>query len=136
MKAIVFVFLLALFVLAMGMLSPVSVQAQFGRPWVPAFPPFNPWYYANPFLFYPMGYFGFPVLPPLAVTPYLVEPGLRIANAPVTLTIPTVSTITPPLTAIFNLLDPTLLSSNIAVLTTNFPLVFDLLVTTFQLPLL
>jgi hypothetical protein len=34
------------------------------------------------------------------------------------------------------LLDPTLLASNIAVLTTNFPLVFDLLVTTFQLPII
>ena len=96
----------------------------------------NPWYYINPFPFYPMGYLGFPVLPPLAVTPYLVEPRLRIANAPLTVTIPTVNTTTPPLTAIFNLLDPALLASNIAVLTTNFPTVFDLLVTTFQLPLI
>lgn len=139
MRPRTFFFLLAFFVLLMGIFCPVYGQAQFWGPWALGFSPFYPWYYRTPFPLYHLGYlgpFGLPVLSPRTASPYLIEPGLRLANAPVTLSIPTVSTTTPPLTAILNLLDPAVLASNIAVLSANFPLVFDLLVTTFQLPLL
>ncbi|MGA1790906.1 MAG: hypothetical protein ACMUIM_05440 [bacterium] len=136
MRSVLLILLTVFFVMAVGIFFSGFAQAQYYNPWSARIFPLYPWFYANPFPLYPVGYFGLPVLPPLAASPYLVEPSLRFANAPVTLTIPTVSTTTPPLTAIINLLDPTVFASNVAVLTTNFPLVFDLLVTTFQLPLI
>lgn len=79
--------------------------------------------------------FGVAFLPMPLYSPLLIEPVVRISNAPVTLTIPTVTTTLPPLTAILNLLDPALLASGIAILTSTYPLVYDLLVATYQLPI-
>jgi len=136
MKAVFMATVMAFFVLWICILYPANGFAQIYRPWVPISYPFYPWFYTGPFPFYPAGYFGLPMFPAPVPSPLLIEPSLRIANAPVTLTVPTFTTTTPPLTAILNLLDPAILASNIAVLTNSFPLVFDLLVTTFQLPLL
>ena len=70
-------------------------------------------------------------------SPLLIEPMLRRANAPVTLAVPTVTVTTAPLTAILGFIDPTLLANNIAVLTSIVnPTIFNLLITTFQLPFL
>jgi hypothetical protein len=65
----------------------------------------------------------------------MAEPGLRMARTPLTVTIPPPTTTPAPLTSIFNLIDPSLLASGIAVLTTNYPLIYDALVTTFSLPI-
>ena len=138
MKAVYTIFLMAflILILVFEIFCPVSCEAQFFNPWVPLFSPFYPYSYVNPYPFYPIGFRSLPFLPVVTAPPLMVEPNFRIANAPVTLAIPTVSTTTAPITAILNLLDPAILASNIAVLTTNFPTVFDLLVTTFQLPLI
>jgi hypothetical protein len=136
MKSVLLIILMAFLIMAVGILFSGFAQAQYFYPWSPGILPFSPWFYTNPFFLYPVRAFGPPVLPGIAPLPILIEPSLRVANAPVTLAIPSVTVTTPPLTAIINLLDPALLASNIAILTTNFPTVFDLLVTTFQLPIL
>ena len=135
MRPAIIIILTACMVVAVWILCAAPLQAQYFPPWAPVYSAIYPWYYFNPFPLYPVGFYGVPVPPVVVTPPFLVEPGFRIANAPVTLTIPTVSTTAAPLTAILNLLDPAVLASNIGVLTTNFPLVFDLLVTTFQLPI-
>ncbi|MBN2372501.1 hypothetical protein JXL19_01765 [bacterium] len=140
---ILFITLLA--VIAGGALCPAYVYAQFGAfPLWTRFPSPIPLSYPhmagiqlfmNP---YPVYTAGFPVLPgfPLpAVSPFHAAPVMRVARAAVTLSIPTVATTAAPLTSILNLIDPALLASSIAYLTTTYPLVFDLLVTTFQLPI-
>ncbi|MGA1843925.1 MAG: hypothetical protein ACMUIS_05125 [bacterium] len=134
MKVSLMLFLICTIMLMWVTVYPTLVHAQFLPPLSPFFP--YPFFYVNPFPFYPVGYFGFPVVPRIAASPILVEPSLRFANAPVTITLPSVTITTPPLTAIVNLLDPAVLASNIAVLTTNFPLLYDALITTFQLPVI
>ena len=136
MRAVMIIVLMAVLILWMCICYPINGFAQYFRPWAPISLPFYPWCYMSPFPVYPGAFFGRPMFPVPVPSPILVEPRIRIANAPVTLTAPTFATTTPPLTAILNLIDPALLASNIAVLTNNFPTVFDLLVTTFQLPLL
>ena len=132
-------------VVVIGVLGPIYVDAQFGAfPFwtqftMPLFSPFAPMagmpLFMNPYSIYPAGHFGLPGLPMPITSPFLMAPVLRMANAPVTLSITTVDTTTAPLTAIFDLIDPAFLASGISYLTTNYPLVFDLLVTTFQLPI-
>jgi hypothetical protein len=136
MKSVLLISLMAFLIMAVGIFFYGFAQAQFFYPWSPAISPFYPWFYTNPFSLFPARAFGLPVIPGFAPLPILIEPSLRIANAPVTIAIPAVTVTTPPLTAILDLLDPGLLASNVAVLTTNFPTVFDLLVTTFQLPVI
>jgi len=134
MKVSLVIVLLCAILLIWVMVYPVFVHAQFLPPMSPFFP--YPPFYINPFPFYPFGYFGFPVVPRIAASPILMEPSLRFANAAVTITVPSVTIATPPLTAIVNLIDPAVLASNIAILTTNFPLLYDALIATFQLPII
>jgi hypothetical protein len=134
MKVSLMLFMLCAILCVQVMIYPVVAHAQFLPPLSPFFP-YSP-FYINPLSFYPIGYFGFPLYPRIAASPVLVEPFLRFARAPVTLTVPSVTITTPPLTAIVNLLDPAVLASNIAILTTNFPLLVDTLITTFQLPVI
>lgn len=122
-------------------LCPISGEAQYPgfNPFLEfQLMPFFPQWIINPFFLPPVytgRYFGMSRLPMPISSPFIVEPILRMANIPPIPTIPAVTITTAPLTAILNLIDPALLASNIAILTTNFPLVFNLLVTTFQLPI-
>lgn len=112
------------------------LHAQYIMPFNPII---SPWMIMPPLpFFYPFMspcFGGFLAPFPVISSPLLIQPSMRMAMAPVTITIPTVTTTTPPLTAILNVIDPTLLASSINFLTANFPLVFNLVVTTFQLPL-
>ncbi len=106
----------------------------------PFFPVFSPWsmepVFLNPILF-PGRSFAMPFYPRPISSPLLVAPMLRRGNAPITLTIPTVTITTAPLTAILGFINPTLLANNIAILTSIVnPTVLNLLITTFQLPFL
>ena len=130
-------FLIIFFIIAIGLFCVFPVHAQYLNPWSPIFLPFPPWIgmgQIGPYPAYP-NYLGAVFLPMPVYSPLLIEPVVRISNAPVTLTIPTVTTTLPPLTAILNLLDPTLLASNITSFTSTYPLVYDLLIATYQLPI-
>ena len=136
MRSILKISLMFFLVMVIGFFCPLRGQAQYLGLWPSIYPPFCPLFYVGRFNIFTGGYLGLPVFPPMiSVSPFLVEPRLRAANAPATLTIPTVTTTTAPLTALLNLIDPAVLASNIAVLTTNYPLVYDLLVATFLLPI-
>ena len=105
----------------------------------PPFPVYGPWgiasVFINPYPLYARGYRGLLFPPVFPASPVMVEPTFRAANTPTPITIPTVTTAAP-LTGILNLIDPALLASGIAVLTNNYPTIFNALVTTFNLPLL
>lgn len=143
MRSFLIFSLLALMILSLIILFPAHIQAQYLG--------LNPWWgfhlasqfpfwltspaYINPFPIYPRGYYGTPFPPITLSSPVMVEPVFRIANAPLTLALPPVTTTSPPLTAILNVIDTSLLAGNIAYLTGNYPLIYDLLVTTFSLPI-
>lgn len=125
--------------IALGIACPSGSQAQYYGvvPWwgFRTLPPFPLWggqsFFPSPFQI-PFGV-SCAVLPQLFAIQ--AEPGLRMARTPVTVSIPPVSTTPVPLTSILNLIDPSLLASGIAVLTTNYPLLYNTLVTTFNLPI-
>ena len=146
MKPILIISLMVFLLISFLFLYPVSAKAQyFGyNPFwtfqqTPLLPIFPPWSIESVFLnpIFPGRPFAMPLFPSPISSPLLVEPMLRRGNAPVTLTVPTVTITTAPLTAILGLIGPNLLASNIAILTSIVnPTVFNLLITTFQLPFL
>lgn len=138
MRPLVILYLMLSIIMLIVIICPHSGQAQYPGLWFPFSPFIVPWSLMGPL---PVFFFGFSAIPlpayPSAVTfPVIVEPRVRVAMAATTIPIPTVTITAAPLTSIINLLDPSVLASNIAVLTTNFPLVYNLLVTTYQLPIL
>lgn len=147
MRPILIIILMGFLIMATITVYPALSEAQFFEldllwrfqpfPLPPYLPPWGGGpIFGFPFSGYTRGYYVLPLLPIPSSMPLLVEPSLRIANAPLTLAIPTnLTTTSPPLTAILNLLDTGLLASNIAILNNNFPAVFNALVTTFNLPL-
>lgn len=146
MRPISIISLMIFLLISFIFLYPMPAKAQYPRfnpfwtfqqaPFLPVFPLWS----MEPVFLNPM-FPGTPLAMPLfsspISSPLLVEPMLRRGNAPVTLTVPTVTITTAPLTAILGLINPNLLASNIATLTSIVnPTVFNLLVTTFQLPFL
>lgn len=146
MRPILIISLMFFLLMSFMCLCPMYAKAQyfgFYPFWsfqqAPFFPVFSPWSMDPVFLnpIFPGRPFAMPYFPTPVSSPFLVEPMLRRRNAPVTLTVPTVAITTAPLTAILDLINPTLLASNIAILTSIVnPTVLNLLITTFQLPFL
>ena len=144
MRSILIITLLVFLILSMIALFSVKLEAQYFNlsPWYGfGFPsPFQylyPWS-STPVLINPLysgRFYRTPFSPIPLSAPVLMEPGLRIANAPLTLSLPTVTVSSPPLTAILNVIDTSLLAGNISFLTSNYPLIYDLLITTYNLPI-
>ena len=146
MRSILIILLMIFLLISFICLCPMYAKAQyfgFNPFWTfqqaPFFPGFSPWsmesFFLNPI--FPGRSFAIPLFPMPITSPLIVEPMLRRGNAPVTLTVPTVTVTTAPLTAILGFLDPTLLASNVAILNSIVnPTVLNLLITTFQLPFL
>ena len=133
------IILLAIVMIAMGIMYPSGSQAQYRG--------FVPWWAFQSLPPYPLWGSG-PLFPPPLQTalgaPFVmpprpfsipVQPGLRTARTAVTVSIPPLTSTAAPLTSILNLIDSSLLAGGIAVLTTNYPLLYDALVTTFNLPI-
>ena len=143
MRSFLIFSLLLFMILSLIILFPAHIQAQYlglntwwGFRLASQFPYWlNGPKYMNPFPIYPRGYYGTPFPPLTLYSPVMAEPVFRIANAPLTLALPAATTTSPPLTAILNVIDTSLLAGNIAYLTGNYPLIYDLLVTTFSLPI-